>query len=359
MLEALTTEPVSSDDKLKSKTLDSIDPREFYPRLAAQINLYSDRLVLSQHGQEFTFPASQFSGKVLNSLFSQMNGAHSLHELQNLFSPKESEIIAALINNLDKQGLVDNAAPIAIHPGQDTLLELEAVARQLIASKLFDHSETGNYAWLQLLQLPVSEFSSSELTEKIIYGFAIEHWCLFSQISYFQSPILGFQNGAKVRHLLNELYKQTDGYERLMVKALGKTGITSEDLKDVLPLPQTVSITNGLAFWSNFEPLFFLSILGILLTTLCNGLTVCLAEAENRRLDISFTEPIRQLVNTHKEAAEIVQHVFQEIPHIDLETNHRFKRQVHLFSEMICHFYRAIGLHYIDIPDLLRKIEAV
>ncbi|MEM1255646.1 MAG: hypothetical protein AAGI69_24680 [Cyanobacteria bacterium P01_H01_bin.21] len=338
--------------KFNSETFQQTAAADFFPRLACQINLYSDRLILSQYGQEFAFPIDEPSGKGLYKLFLLMNGTRSLRELQQLCSPENPTAITKLLCSLDDQGLLDNAAPVKTYSGSDTLQELEALTQQLLNHKLFGHSPTDIPLW-QLLQL-----ATPEIPDKVIYGFILEHYHLFSHTSYFQSPTLGFQGSAKIRHLLNELYIQTYGYEELMVAALNGIGVAAEDLPYILPLPETMSIYNGLAFWANFEPLFFLSILGSLFDGILSCFERYFVAIEKRGQTDGFIEPIRQLIESQQtyEQLNLTREIFQEIPHIDPEVAQRFKAQIHLFVEMYLNFYKAIGHYYMDAPDLLRRI---
>ncbi len=321
---------------------------DFFPRLACQINLYSNRLILSQHGREFVFEIDRLSG--LPRLFSLMDGTRSLDELQRLCSPENPTAITTLINNLDNQGLVDNAAVVAVQSGREVLLELDALTQQLLAQTPWAHAQPP--LW-QLLQL-----ATPEIPNTIIYGFALEHYHLFSHMGCIQSPTLGFQGSTKIRHRLNQLYVRTSGYEQLMKQVLHEMGIISEQLACCLPLPETMSMYNGLAFWANFEPFFFLSILGSLFERVLSGFKPYLVEIEGRQPDARFVQTIRQLVDVQQKNQHDIlgQSIFQDIPHIDRETERRFKDQIHLYVEMYGNFYRAIGHHYVDAPHFLRRI---
>ncbi|MBT9314436.1 hypothetical protein [Leptothoe spongobia] len=351
-LQVNSTSDSGQKTKLSTKKPKQTAASDFFPRLACQINLYNNQLILSQYGQEFAFPINQPSGKGLYKLFLLMDGTRSLHELQQLCSPEEPTAITKLLCSLDDQGLVDNAAAVTIHSGQETLLELEALSQKLLNQKLFGHSVKDIALW-QLLQL-----ANPEISDNVISGFVLEHYHLFSHISSFQSPTLGFQGSTKVRYLLNEFYAQTYGYEQIMVKALHNIDITPEELASTLPLPETMSMYNGLTFWANFEPLFFFSILGLLLDSILNCFKCYLTTISRDELGSCFIEAIGELVSTQQQHKQINlgRSIFQEIPHIDPETVQRFKGQIHLFVEMYSNFYRAIGHYYLETPNLLRRL---
>ena len=339
--------------KLGTEKKQQICTSEFFPRLVCQINLYNDQLILSQHGREFAFQTNELSGQGLYKLFLLMDGTRSLHELQQLYSPENPTAITKLLCSLDDQGLVDDAAPMSIHSGRDTLLELEALTQELLTQTISDHSVTDIRLW-QVLQL-----ATPTIPDMVIYGFALEHYHLFSHLGSCQAPTLNFQESTKIRHLLNQLYTQTCGYEQLMASALNGIGISSKDLSHSLPLPETMSLYNGLTFWANFEPLFFLAILGPLYGGLFSRFEHYLTVIEDRDLEGDFIKPMGQLINTQQKHKQVIlaQSIFQEIPHVDLDTEQRLKGQIHLFTEIYRNFYRAIGQCYLNTPNLLRQVS--
>lgn len=359
MLTSLTSKYFSSPAETPDRdALAQIDPQIFYPRLVGQVNLYGDRLVLVQRGREFVFQTDQLSGEILSQLLLRMDGSHSIKDLETLFSFKTSDAVVNLVNNLDKQGLLDNAAPVVIYSGKDTLLALESLAQKLLAPILFGDDKADDSALWSLLQVATPELSNFELPNKIIYGFALEHYYLFSQVSCFQVPTLSFQDSINVRPLLNTCYQHTSSYEQLIAQALSEIHITSETLGDVLPLPQTASLANALTFWANFEPLFFLSMIRILFNSVLTSFEHYLIAIEQYELDDDFIRPIRQLIETQRKQKTVMltEHIFQEISHVAPDMQHRFKGQLYLFIEIYCNFHRAIGQHYGNTPHLLRQL---
>lgn len=320
------------------------------PQLACKVNFYPERMILSQDGREFAFQLDSQSGEGFLKLFSLMDGTRSLSQLQQLCSPDHPEAVTALIQNLDQQGLLDDAAPLQARSGRDILPTLEDLAHELI-----NQSDVKNPFW-QCIQL-----ATLELSPNLIYGFAIEHYHFFSQNGSLFSPVLSFQGAAKVQDLINELYIQTRGQEQFFMKALNSVGISSEDLTACLPLPGTMAMINGLAFWANFEPIFYLSILGVLVNGMSKTFEIYLCALEKLEVDICFIEPIKQLINTQLEHKQITlaRSIFQPIPHIDEETEQRLREQTYLFVEMYGNFYAAIGQHYASTPYLLRRISAI
>ena len=51
------------------------------PRLACKVNLYNERIILSQNGRDFVFQINGLSGEILQKLLLMMDGSKSLSEL--------------------------------------------------------------------------------------------------------------------------------------------------------------------------------------------------------------------------------------------------------------------------------------
>ncbi len=320
------------------------------PRLACKVNIYSDRIILSQDGRNFEFQINGQSGEALQKLFSMMDGSKTLSELQQKLSPDRPEVINTIVRNLDEQGLLDDVAQLRVHSGIDTLLELEDLTNELL-----DKSVEENPFWKLI------NSTAPELPINVLYGFAIENYHFFSLKRSFQSPVLGFPSSTKIRYLLNEFYSQEYEQDELVMEALNVIGISHEELTDTMPLPETMAMCNGLAFWANFEPLFFLSTLGVLADRTFKNFQLYLRTCERLEVDSGFIDPMRQLVNTKlkREQENLTRRIFQEIPHIDRETRQRFRGQTYLFIEMYDNFHRAIGQYYSSATHLLRRVSAI
>lgn len=320
-----------------------------FPRLVCKINLYQDQIILSQDGREFSLHIDAQSGKALQQIFAMMDGTRSISELQQICAPHNPEVINTLVRDLDEQKLLDDAAPLTIHSGIDTLLELEELAHKLLNQRF-----KKNCLWKLIdSTVPVPPI-------QVLYGFAIEHYHFFGQKSCFHSPVLGFPSSTKVRQLLDELYLQAYGQERLLMEALNAISICHQELADTMALPETMAMCNGLAFWATFDPVFYLSTLGVLVDNTFKTFQMYLTACERLELDPGFIEPVRQLVNTKlKNQESASRRIFPEIPHIDRETSQRFREQTYLFIEMYNNFYAAIGRHYSSAPDLLRRVSLI
>lgn len=321
-----------------------------FPRLVCKINVYQDKIILSQNGREFSFPVNAQSGKALQKLFAMMDGTRSMGELQRICTPENPEAINAIVRDLDNWGLLDDVAPLQIDSGINALLELEE-----LTSELIDQSVEKNLFW-QLINP-----TAPKPPIQVLYGFAIEYYHFLSRRCCFQSPILSFPVSAQVRQSINQVYSQAYGQDQLLMEALNAIGISREELANTMPLPETMAMCNGLGFWANYEPIFYLSTLGVLSDSIFKNFELYLAAIEWLELEPDFVEPIRKLVNTklENEWGNFSRSIFQEIPHIDRETRQRFRQQTHLFLEMYHNFYTAIGRYYSSAPSLLRRVEVI
>lgn len=206
----------------------------------------------------------------------------------------------------------------------------------------------------------IIELTSPNLLINSIYGFAIENYYFLSCKCYFESPVLGFQ-GVTIRQIMNELYCQEYGQDKFLLEALNTVGISSEDLIDSMPLPETMAMCNALTYWANFEPIFFFSTLGVLTKETLKHFEFYLKVCDQVGLDSRFVGPIKQLIHTKLrcERENLTRRIFQEIPHIDEKTRQRLSGQSYLFIELYKNFHRAVWHYYLSAPHLLRRVSAI
>lgn len=340
-------EPHLSERKFRGKQQ---HPSVLRPKLACKVNYYQDKLIFSQDGRDFAFEVNSQLGKVLQKFFSLMDGTKSLSELQQICSANNSELIDTIVRHLDEQNLLDDVTQVRVNSGIDTLLELEDLTSELL-NKQADEN----------LFLKSIKSVTSELPINVLYGFVIENYHFISQKCCFDSPGLCFQSSTKVRQLLNEHYIQESQDQELAIEALNAIGINREKLADTMPLPETMAMCNALIYWANFEPLFFLSILGFLAGENRKNFEFYIQACERVQLDSGFIEPIRKLANSKSKLQQenLSRRIFQEIPHIDWETKQRFRGQTYLFIEIYNNFYTAIWNHYSSTSNLLRRVSII
>ncbi|MDJ0734777.1 MAG: hypothetical protein QNJ47_12035 [Nostocaceae cyanobacterium] len=320
--------------------------QELRPLLTCKINYYPHQFILSQDGRNFVFEVNRLSGEMFKNLLKMMDGTKTINEIQQIVSPQNPEIVHNFVHQLDQCNLLDDVSQVRVNSGRDILLELEALTNGLLENDLFKFKN--------LKQIDESQIN-------IVYGYAIEYYHLFARKYDFYSPVLGFQDSTKIRKLINKLYYQEYGQDKLVLESLISLGISSEDLIETMPLPETMAMCNGLLFWSSFEPLFFFSTLEILTSQTINNLQFYIQGCEKLEIESRFVNPIRQLLKNLQniQAENFTHYIFEEIPHIDGETKQRLREQSYLFIEMYSNFHKAIWNYYSSTSNLLRQVLAI
>lgn len=350
----------AGDNNYNSDSEPELKPQEFkgkqqqlalplYPKLAASVNSYPDKIIFSQEGRDFAFQLNGQIEKALQKVLLMMDGKNSLTKLQKTFSPSNPEAINTLVRYLDNNKLLDDASNIKIDSGLNVLLELESLTDELLKNQTSQN------------KLTLIEADVSNLSINVIYGFAIEAYHLFSHQAYINSSSLSFQGSTQIRKFINQVYCEKYGQDKFLLEALNFIGVSNEDLIDVIPLPQTMSMCNSLAYWASFDSLFYFSILGVLENQNITHITSYLQACESLKINSSFLEPIKTLINSQQnsEAKNISREIFQEIFHVDKRTKQRLKAQIYLFTETYANFHTAIFNYYSSTKSFLRRVSAI
>ncbi|MGB3637878.1 MAG: hypothetical protein WBA39_09935 [Rivularia sp. (in: cyanobacteria)] len=324
-------------------------PLPQYPKLAASVNSYQEQIIFSQEGRDFAFQINSQTGDKLKKILVMMDGTNSLTKLQQMFSLNNPEAINTLVRYLDENKLLDDVSHINVESSLKNVLELEKFTNELLKNQVVQN------------QFRLIKPDSSDLQMNIIYGFAIEIYHFFSHKAYIDSSALSFPGSTENRQLINQLYCKEYGQDQLLLEALNSIGISDEDLINTMALPQTMAICNSLAYWASFDSLFYFSILGVLANQNMKNLTSYLQVCEGLKMDSSFLNPIRKLINCQQnsEAQNITHQIFQDIDCIDEQTKQRLKAQMHLFAEIYTNFYNAIFDYYSHTNSLLRRVSAI
>lgn len=323
-------------------------PLPLYPKLAASVNQYQDKIIFSQKGRDFAFQVNSRTVKALQKVLTMMDGTNSLTKLQETFSPSNPEAINTLLRYLDDKKLLDDADDIKINSGLDVLVELENLSHELLKQKSNENKLT--------FTIP----DISNLSTNVIYGFAIEAYHLLAHQAYIDASILSFPGSTEIRQLINQRYSKEYGQEKYLIEALNSIGINNEDLIDIIPLPQTMAMCNSLAYWASFDSLFYFSILGFLASQNLTNFTYYL-QACNLKVNSNFIESIQNLINHFRNSNidNISYQIFQQISHIDEQTKQRFRRQNYLFIDICISYYQAIFDYYSSNNNLLRRVSDI
>lgn len=318
------------------------------PQLACKVNFYPEQIVFAQGDRHVTLAIDGKSPVALEQLFLMMDGTKSVAELQQQFFPQNPDSLHNMIGDLDRQGLIDDAAELQLNPGSDTVRELQALTTKSIAQptaqKLF---------WQQVAA------SETELAIKILTGWGREYYFYLTQQCCFDAAVLNFSSSSKIRQLVNQRYYHQQGQDAMLLEALNAMGISQTELKNTIPLPQTTALCNGLIYWANFEPIFFLTTLEALTTQKLNALQSCLQVGEQMELASAVLEPITRLHNItlEQKPKNLTSLIFAEIPHLEDSTKQRWQGQIHLFGEMQDNFYRAIWDYYSSAQNSQPRVD--
>jgi len=340
----------NSDSKLEQfKGKQHKLPLPQYPKLNASINRYQNEIIFSQEGRDFAFQINGQAEKSLHKVLLMMDGTNSLTKLQQTFSSSNPEAINYLVRYLDEKKLLDDASNIKFNSGLDILLELEDLTKELFTKK----STQNKFLFITP--------DISDLSINVIYGFAIEAYHFFANQAYIDASTLSFQGSNQIRQLINQLYCKEYGQEVFLLEALSFVGINNKDLIDVIPLPQTMSICNSLAYWASFDSLFYFSILGFLANQNLTNFNYYLQTCERLNVNSNFIESIRKLiVNLQNSKLDNISHkIFQQISHIDQQTKQRLRGQIYLFAETYINYHDAILNYYSSNNSLLRRVSAI
>lgn len=211
-----------------------------------------------------------------------------------------------------------------------------------------------NVFWQNLLD------ESRTVPLNVLHGMCVENYHLLFRESYFDTPALSFPGSTETRIEMNEFYHDEHRHDDLLLRSLMSLGITREALRETIPLPETMALSNALAFWSRFDPVFFFATIGVLEgkdLKVDSYVQAC----ERHGLDESFIGPIRTHSNINLEAGHgnVSRDLFRHLGPIAPSDAHRWLALVPLFVEIYNAFYTAVWEHYSNSPRLLRLVSEV
>lgn len=159
---------------------------------------------------------------------------------------------------------------------------------------------------------------------------------------------------------MNEFYGEEFGHDELLLKSLGSIGIGRQDLEDTIPLQETFSLCNCLAYWASYDPLFFFTTLGIL-----EGKDVSrdsfLGACESLNYPDTFLGPLRAHSDINLKGAHgaLSREIFRQVPFVGDRDIQRLKALTAIFVDLYDAFYAAVWNHYSSATYLLRRVSEV
>jgi hypothetical protein len=317
-----------------------------YPRLKCQVSLYPDAIILSQKEYHYRLPCQAQTISRLQKLLSSIDGTHNLQELQQQFAPENPEYINQFIQQLATRELVEEGKSHRSDLRQYSILKWEELFADRLSKKL--------------QQQPLHHFAATPPTN-ITYGFALEYYHLLAQSNCFYTPLLHFQKSTKIRDYFNQFYSQTNRQSELLLHGFLGLGNTSEDIENLIPLPETVALCNALIYWAYSDPLFCMSLLAIWEVQLIKTWEIYLNQLNPASVNPTFIAAIQQFVQLRQQTQpECLRHlIISELSHEDHSILEPFQRQIHLFIELTQNFHTAIESNYRLHPYSARQLSAI
>lgn len=230
----------------------------------------------------------------------------------------------------------------------DALFEIERDINQLVSRKI-----QRNRFWSAMVTAPRA------VPKKVFIGTVIENYHFLRHEPYFDGPALTIPGNRAAQDLFNEFYCDEYGHDKMLEKALFAIQIRPEELREVVPLPETAALINTLSYWARYERNTFFATVGVLEgreRKLDSFITACVA----KRMPREFVKPVRAhaLINVRSEHGGLSRLLFRELGDLPSEAVQRVRRHIPLFIELYNAFYEAIWDYYSsDRKPLLRTVS--
>lgn len=282
-------------------------------------------------------------------MLARLDGSRTVREIADATAKMDTETVVTIVDELDKHGLLRFGQPSGLLGGKAAILELEDLTNRLLHESIYK-----NVFWINILD------ESIRVPENVLYGMCIENYHFLFRESFFDSPVLSLPGSTRARGNLNAFYAEEIGHDKLLLKALQTIGVTSEELFDTMPLPETAALCSTLSYWARTDPLFFMSTLGVLEgkdLEVDSYIQCC----RRHKLPDAFVEPIltHAKINMKGEHGNLTRILFDGVNGIDPESMIRLRGLTHVFVELYNDFYSAIWHHYSTATSLLRRISDI
>ncbi|KTB60234.1 iron-containing redox enzyme family protein [Pseudomonas syringae] len=313
-----------------------------------------------EKGQDQTSKTLMFSGSThevtgldgeveqWNQVLELCDGSRTVEEICALNGDLEEQAIGELLETLAESNLAYRAnSGERYMTGDEAILIIEDLQADLLHKTLY-----ANRFW-RGMQTPES------VPENVYYGMAIENFNFLYRESWFDSPVLNYVASEKARLKMNEFYGEEYGHDELIFQALSTLGITQQQIRESVPLPETLALCNALAYWAATDPLFFFTTMGILEGKDIEVDSYIIAMQASGKIKDEFIAPIlaHANINIGAEHGVLTRELFAEIPVVTADQLRSMKSNTHIFVELYDNFHSAVWDFYSTTHTLLRPVN--
>lgn len=321
----------------------------YRPRLAGTVRQSSETVIVNSDGVDHEVGAEGVEPTVIARVLRRLDGETGIAHVVSDEASLSEDDGRNLIESLDAAGLIDDMTPVECRSAVDVILELEDIVEDLCTKTIFQ-----NPFWRKCLAV----CGPGDLPERLAIGMVIENWHFLFRESYFDAPVLSYVPHTEVRLVMNRFFGEEYGHDEILLKSLNAVGLTREDMRDAIPLPETMALCNALAYWAHNDPLFFFTTLGLLEG---QGLKKdsFIEACERAGLADDFIEPLRVHSNINIGAGHgnLTREIFKHVPALSHATVARLRSQMPLFVELYDAFYAGVWRYYTSDAPLLRRVS--
>jgi hypothetical protein len=319
------------------------------PRLAGSVRRTGQGVIIHKEGVDHEVVAEGLPPHAIAEVLRRLDGGTSISQAVGEGAGLSEADGRNLIEALDGAGLIDDLAPVECRHAVDVILELEDIVEDLCSKTIYR-----NPFWSKCLAVQ----GPGDLPQRLATGMVIENWHFLFRESYFDAPVLSYVPHTEVRLVINQFFSEEYGHDEILLKSLNAVGLTRDDMRDAIPLPETMALCNALAYWAHNDPLFFFTTLGLLEG---QGLKKdsFIEACERAGLAEDFIEPLRihSNINIGAGHGNLTREIFKHIPALDHATVARLRSQMPLFVELYDAFYAGVWRHYTSDAPLLRRVS--
>jgi hypothetical protein len=228
--------------------------------------------------------------------------------------------------------------------GKDFLLSLE---EQL--DSLLEQTVQRSAFWSAMRERP------EDVSAAVFWGMCLENYHILAREPLFDAPVLCFAGNHAVRQTLNRFYAEELGHDKLLLKALSAVGLVEDQVRGSIPLSTTLALIDGLAYWSRYDPLFFVATLGVLEGREL-AVDTFVEACKTKGLPGDFIAPIEShsRINAQGRHGELTREAFSAIPVVSQADRRRIEDLLPMFVSVYDAFYEGIWVHYSAFPSSLR-----